>query len=284
MPTARLSQATDENDNVIPGVYVSASYDLCPALAVVDPETDEIIPGFETEWTLDTTADPKTLTIRTSFGDVVYGPPLVWNPRCGSVWSKVSGPDCASSCVCVGPLCANVRWDGCDDGCESFAPLVTCGLPWDELNGLLIDMTPGSSGANGEICVRLSRDTPEDLNSSHAAIWDLIFPNGFRPQEDNDITVCVQLSFDCVGSRSHWRASITYTVHNYIFPGGGDYFIVARYGVTNVEKFAGDCDSGIEFGTPQMLHINQHTPNYTCGQPDPDPPATCSIELEFCVR
>ena len=123
--SARLKLARDDDGNVIsPGIFVSDPFDNCPQ------DATESTPGFLTEWTLDTTADPPTLTIRTPQGDVVYLPPDNWEPDCGSKWFLDSAPDmmCAGPCVCVAAIC-DERGDVIEITCPNF----DCGIPKDWL-------------------------------------------------------------------------------------------------------------------------------------------------------
>ena len=81
--------------------------------------------SFSTEWTLDTTADPVTLTLRTPGGDVVYES-TSFNPIGGNVFTLASKPTLCdvAPCVCVGPVC------------EAYAPSELCcptGLCCDEI-------------------------------------------------------------------------------------------------------------------------------------------------------
>ena len=119
--TATLKFARDANNEIIDNVWVSDPFDACPDDATIDSQTGETIPGFETEWTLDTNVDPPTLTMRTPLGDVIYGPPADWSPQCGSVWSLVSSPQagCASPCACLGPVCTPETLSGlCEFVCD----------------------------------------------------------------------------------------------------------------------------------------------------------------------
>ena len=130
-----LAPARDSDNVLIPGVFETSAFDICPGQAYFDPQSGDVVMGFATEWTLDTNVSPWTLVVRSPFGDITYEPPASYTPRCGSVWTRATErpEDCKfPPCVCVGAFCGDVGLKyipfACGDFCETLPRCYTLDL------------------------------------------------------------------------------------------------------------------------------------------------------------
>jgi len=124
--------------DVVGGIYLEPVVDAEPIEGYYQSEAFDCLDGFSTEWTIDSTGDPVTATLRTTLGDIVYElAASTWQPLCSNQLTLQSAPaDCpVAPCIRVFPsTCSTLIEQPCEETtyCQELPYAMTVTLRGDQ--------------------------------------------------------------------------------------------------------------------------------------------------------